>query len=81
MAYLVDADWIINAAHNRRRADEILALLSPAGIYVSLITLGEIYDSAYDSPNPEAYIDSYKKVFGQFAMAILNEAVMSKFAE
>ena len=81
MAYLVDADWIINAATKRYRAHEILEELAPAGILVSLTTLAEVYEAAYNSPNPQAYIDAYKRVFGQFQIANLNEDIIFRFAE
>lgn len=82
MPYLLDADWIINAARQRRHALETLQMLSVTdNIYVSLITLAEIYDSAYDSANPEAYINSYKTLLGKFQIADLTEAIISEFAE
>jgi tRNA(fMet)-specific endonuclease VapC len=81
MAYLVDADWIINAARNRRGALKVLQELADAGLYVSIIALAEVYEGAHRFSNPQAYIDSYKGVLNLFEIANLNEAIIAEFAE
>jgi tRNA(fMet)-specific endonuclease VapC len=81
MAYLVDADWIINAAKQRRGAIESLKELADAGLYVSIVALAEVFEGAHRTPNPQAYIESYKSVLDLFEIINLNEDIMSAFAE
>ncbi len=51
MSYLVDTDWIIDGIAGIGNARTILERLSPNGLAVSIITLGELYEGAYASDN------------------------------
>jgi predicted nucleic acid-binding protein len=53
MEYTLDADWVINALAKKRRADEVLKQLGPAGIGISIVTLGELYEGPFGTPHPE----------------------------
>jgi tRNA(fMet)-specific endonuclease VapC len=81
MAYLIDADWIINAIAQKRQADTILDTLIPAGISISIITLAEVYERAFGSPNPEAYLDTLRQFISNFQLLTIDEAIITKFAE
>jgi len=50
MSYLVDTDWIINGLHGRPEALAVLEEHRDDGLGVSIITLGEVYEGAYNNP-------------------------------
>ena len=81
MPYILDTDWAINAMARRRRADTTLRRLAQAGVAVSLVTVGEIYEVAFNSPNPEAHLTSSRRFFRPFRILGLNDAIMERFAE
>lgn len=81
MSYLLDADWIINALAGRKDAIDTIRQLSPHGIAISLVTIGEIYEVAFNSSNPEAYISSLRDFILPFRKIDLNDPIMEKFAE
>ena len=53
--YLLGSDWIIQALASRQPALSTLERLASSRIYVSYITVGEIYERAFESVNPEAH--------------------------
>jgi predicted nucleic acid-binding protein len=81
MAYLLDSDWVINALAGRRRAVSPLERLSSQHIGVSVITLGEIYQQAFESTNPDAYLTSFRKFIAPFRIIPVTEPIAERFAE
>ena len=51
--YLLDTDWIIQALGDRQPALRTLDQLAGSRIFVSYITIGEIYEPAFNSANPK----------------------------
>lgn len=47
MRYLLDTDWIINLLAGKEDAEEKIQRLDPEDIGISLVTVAEIYESAY----------------------------------
>ena len=45
--YLLDADWIIQALANRQPAVSTPERVAGSRVYVSYITVGEIYERAF----------------------------------
>ena len=81
MPYILDADWIINVTAGNRSSAAIIDRLSPQGISVSWATVGEVYEIAYNSPNPAAQLDIYRRFLLPFQMVGLNEPIVECFAE
>lgn len=81
MAYLLDADWVIDALYGRRQAAETLLTLAPEGIAISWVTVGEIYEGAYGHPNPEAHLATLREFLRPLDKLNLNGAIMEQFAE
>lgn len=79
--YLVDTDWIIQALANRQPALSTLELLAPSRTYVSYVTLGEVYEGAFGSPNPGAHLASFRRFLSAYPRLSLTEPVMERFAE
>ncbi len=44
MSYLLDADWIISFLNGQRPAVELVTQLANAGLFVSAIAYGEVYE-------------------------------------
>ena len=81
MGYLLDADWVINALAGKRRAASLLEDLLPAGVAISWITVGEIYEQAFGSSNPSAYLDIFHQFLLPFPALGINGPIMEHFAE
>ena len=47
MRYLLDTDWVIDYMHGVRRVADRIAALTPDGIGMSVVTLGELVDGVY----------------------------------
>jgi predicted nucleic acid-binding protein len=80
MAYLLDSDWVINALAGRRRAVSPLERLSAAHIGISVISLGEVYQQAFASTNPDAYLGTFR-TFAPFRIIPVTEPIAVRFAE
>ena len=81
MTYILDTDWIINLLAGRKDAEERIQQLDPREIVISLITVGEIYESAFNYANPEAHIKTFRQFLNNFQLLNLNLPIMEKFAE
>jgi tRNA(fMet)-specific endonuclease VapC len=82
MAYLLDSDWVIHALAGRSRAVSPLERFSVAqGIGISVITLGEVYQQAFTSTNPDAYLTTFRKFIAPFRVIPVTEPIAVRFAE
>jgi predicted nucleic acid-binding protein len=72
MRYILDTDWIINLLAGKREAEEKIQHLDPEEIGISLVTVAEIYESAYTYVNPEAHIQTFRSFFTNFQLLNLN---------
>ena len=54
MRYLVDSDWVIHYLNGTDRFRSRLDGLAAEGVAISVVTLGEVYDGIYRSPDPES---------------------------
>jgi tRNA(fMet)-specific endonuclease VapC len=81
MRYLLDTDWIINLLAGKKDAEEKIQHLDPDEIAISLVTIAEIYESAYTYANPDAHIKTFRSFFSNFQLLNLNLPIIEKFAE
>jgi tRNA(fMet)-specific endonuclease VapC len=79
--YLLDADWIIQALGNRQPAVRTLQHLATRRVYVSYVTVGEIYERAFDSVNPDAHLVSFRRFLSPYRVLTLTDPIMERFAE
>jgi tRNA(fMet)-specific endonuclease VapC len=79
MSYLVDTDWMIDGLSGRRKALTFLEAHRDEGLGVSLVTLGELYEGAYGSPDPEAHLASLERFLALFTVVPLSEETMRHF--
>ena len=52
MTYLIDTDWAADWLAERRAARELLTRLQPAGLFLSLLSYGELYEGIYFGMDP-----------------------------
>ena len=81
MRYILDTDWIINLLAGKKDAEERIQQFDPEEIVVSLVTVAEIYESAYNFANPEAHIQTFRSFLSNFQLLNLNLPIVEKFAE
>jgi tRNA(fMet)-specific endonuclease VapC len=81
MAYILDADWVINALAGRRQAAAILNHLAPEGIAISWITAGEVYEGAFNAPEPHRHLATFRQFLSPFRTLGVNDPIMERFAE
>jgi tRNA(fMet)-specific endonuclease VapC len=81
MAYIIDADWIIEIGRGNSVAMQVVSDLAPEVVAVSWLTLGEIYEVAFNTPHPEAYIDSLQQLLSRFAVIGVDGPIIERFAE
>jgi len=81
MHYLIDTDWAINALGRRRQAGTILRPLFAAGVGLSIVTIGELYEGAYGSPNPEAHLERFQRFLLSFRILGLDDPLIQRFGE
>lgn len=81
MAYLIDADGVIQALAGRQPAVETLDRLAADGISISLVTVGEIYEGAFGLANPQAHLATFRQFLNLFSILNLNDEIMVRFAQ
>lgn len=80
MKYLVDSDWLIDVRAGIRSARDTIDRLSADGIATSIITVGELYDGAIGSADPEETLVNLRHSLQDFLILPLDDAIMETFA-
>ena len=81
MPYLLDADWAIQSLSGHGRAAATLQRLAAQRVVISVITLAELYEIAFNSPNPQAHLASVRQFLAPFRVVNLDEPIVERFAE
>jgi predicted nucleic acid-binding protein len=81
MRYLLDTDWIIHLLAGKGDAAEKIQYLDPQEIDISLITVAEIYESAFQYANPDTHIQTFRSFIDNFHQLTLNLPIVERFAE
>lgn len=79
--YLLDSDWIIEALGNRQPAVRTLEQWAGSPMYVSYVTIGEVYERAFTSANPQAHLLSLRQFLSAYRLLTLTDPIMERFAE
>ncbi len=80
MRYLIDADWLIDAAAGRPGPVRTLDRLSTDGLAVSIIAVAEVYEGAFGSSDPEATLAAFREFLGSYAILPLTDPIAERFA-
>jgi predicted nucleic acid-binding protein len=81
MAYIIDADWIIEITRGNQRVSGIVQDLASDRVLVSWLTLGEVFEVAHNSTFPQARLDMFYQYVNQFEVVGLNGPIVERFAE
>ena len=81
MNYLVDSDWIIDALTGIPAAIAALEQHAHGALAVSIVSFGELFDGAFDLPDPAWHIASYRRFLSGFIVLGLNDPIMELFAQ
>src|SRR5438105_138401 len=79
--YLLDTDWLIEAIAARQRTVAIVEKLADAGLAISSISLAELYEGAFYSPNPQASLDTFRRLLRGYRLLLPDGPIMERFAE
>ncbi len=80
MRYLVDTDWLIDAAIGRAAAVRTLERLSTDGLAVSIIAVAELYEGAFGTPDPEEALAEFREFLSDYALLPLTDPIIERFA-
>ena len=80
MKYLVDADWLIDAAIGRPVAVRTLDRLSGDGLAVSLIAVAEVFEGAFAPTPPRATLAEFREFLAAYAHLPLTDPISERFA-
>lgn len=81
MSYLLDTDWVINALAGKREAASVIERLAPRRLAISLVSVAEIYEGAFNSPNPQAHFHSFRVFLRPFRKLVITDPIAERFAE
>ncbi len=81
MKYLLDTDWIIQLLAGDNKTATFHKRLAPEDIAVSLLTVGEIYEVAFNYTNPSSHLTSFRQFLEPIQLLTLSEPIMERFAE
>ena len=81
MAYIIDADWIIHITRGNSRVARIVKDLARERVAVSWLTLGEVYEVAFNTSHPQAQLDALQQYVHSFDVVGVDGPIMERFAE
>ena len=55
MRYLIDSDWVIDHMHGIARVSQLLEGLAPSGMWISVVSLAEIYEGVFYADDPDQH--------------------------
>ncbi len=81
-SYLLDTDWVVDILNGQEQAIHTVSELAPAGLAISIITYGELYEGAAFARDPEPALFGlqFPHLKGK-AMLPLTQPIMERFAQ
>jgi predicted nucleic acid-binding protein len=80
-SYLLDTDWIVDALNGQEKAIHTVLELAPAGLAVSIITYGELYEGAAFAHEPQPALTGLRSFLKGKAILPLTQPIMERFAQ
>jgi tRNA(fMet)-specific endonuclease VapC len=77
---LVDSDWLIDAFIGVPLAVNLLARLRTAGLAVSIVSYGELFEGALGAPDPVAELERFYIFIDRLTLVPLDVPIMEVFA-
>lgn len=79
MTYLIDSDWVIDVLNGQQPAIDTLVSLAPHGLFLSVVTYGELYEGAYYSRDPEAALGQLQTFLTNKTILPVTQPIMERF--
>ena len=79
--YLLDTYWILQALGGYEPAASTRRTIAGMGINISIVSIGEIYESAFNFADPHAHLASFRRHLDACTLLNLSEPIMERFAE
>jgi len=80
MSYLLDTDQVVAYLKNRPDTIKLLTSLSGAGLAISLVSYGEIYEGIYFGKEREKHEKGFLAFLRQADVIPMNRRIMKRFA-
>jgi tRNA(fMet)-specific endonuclease VapC len=80
-SYLLDTDWIVDILNGQEKAIHTVLELASAGLAVSIITYGELYEGAAFARDPEPALSGLRNFLKGKAILPLTQPIMERFAQ
>lgn len=81
MAYLVDSDVVIEALAGQVEVNRTIAVLGDRRVAVSVVTVIEVSERAFRSPNPAAHLAAFARFLRPFDLLNLSEPIAERCGE
>ena len=78
--YLLDTDWIVDVLNGPEAAIQTVLELAPAGLAVSIISYGELYEGAAFAHDPQPAIAGLRSFLKEKEILRLTQPIMERFA-
>jgi tRNA(fMet)-specific endonuclease VapC len=79
--YLLDTDWVVDILNGQEKAIHTVLELAPAGLAVSIITYGELYEGAAFAHDPQPALAGLRSFLKEKAILRLTQPIMERFAQ
>jgi tRNA(fMet)-specific endonuclease VapC len=79
--YLLDTDWVVDILTGQEKAIHTAVELAPAGLAISIITYGELYEGAAFARDPEPALSGLQSFLKGKPILPLTQPVMERFAQ
>ncbi len=80
-SYLLDTDWIVDILNGQEKALHTVLELASAGLAISIITYGELYEGAAFARDPEPALSGLRNFLKGKAILPLTQPIMERFAQ
>lgn len=75
MKYLVDTDWIILHFRGNREVARRIEELTPEGIGISVVSMGELYEGVYKATDPTRSEEALQLVLSEIDVVYIDDEV------
>jgi predicted nucleic acid-binding protein len=78
--YLLDTEWVVDILTGQENAIKTVLALAPAGLAISIITYGELYEGAAFAHDPAPALSGLRSFLKGKAILPLTQPIMERFA-
>jgi tRNA(fMet)-specific endonuclease VapC len=78
--YLLDTDWVVDILNGQENTIHTVLELAPAGLAVSIITYGELYEGAAFAHDPHPALSGLRSFLKGKPVLPLTQPIMERFA-